>query len=119
MENKYINIEKKYIVTYDVIDEIICLIRADIHKMRYEMNVLECNIRVSLPYFIKQLIRRKIETEYLYITGEIFKQFFGVEIVSGYNNQICVFDEIADFNSPMLKPINLLKDENGFLKISR
>ncbi len=83
-------------------------IRKDIFTLKKILKD-EIRIKVSIPLFYRNALNYQI-----YQTSNInpffmqipnYNNIFGIEIVNGYNNQICVFDEYAQPGDEFLEPI--------------
>lgn len=102
------------------INTIISEIQHDIQIMKHKMNIPEERIKVSIPKFFLTIMEMYLEKIYFQeFEIKLKKTLFGAEIVEGYNNQICVFDEMATFDSDKLKPITLIRNSENELKIER
>lgn len=78
------------------INSIMARIRDDIHKLKMN-GISDSRIKISMPNFLKELFIYHERETFLY-TGqrpELYNLFFGMGIIPGYNNQVCVFDELA------------------------
>lgn len=73
----------------------------------------------SVPNWIKDMLIEDVLVNTNYRFNNMPLAIFGVKIVPGYNNQICVFYDNADFNSPILKPIKIIKDKSNKILIEK
>lgn len=89
------------------IDFILDRIRNDIHELMTNENIRPKDIKVSMPKFFYNFVEhttRYRSTGYQY---HVRSELFGVEIVFGYNNQVCVFNENAGPKDLFMKPIEI------------
>lgn len=90
------------------------IIRRDVYAFT-ETGIYKGRLRVSIPRIIMEFLIHTVETSYenppLFLGGfcnRDIKQIFGISIVAGYNNQICVFDEMAAQNGYFARPIEIV-----------
>lgn len=98
---------RKFSITKEF-DSLLQEIRSDIFLLKKTVRD-ENRIKVSIPNFYRILFD---DYRYKDMVGNIlsmqmpnFTTIYGIEIVNGYNNQICIFDEYAKPEDEFLEPI--------------
>lgn len=83
-------------------------IRNDVLLLKKEIGNTD-RIKIAIPFFIKEIIIEYFRTLTFYPADfeDSYFGFYGVKIVPGYNNQICVFDEQAMPHHKFLEPIQI------------
>lgn len=93
--------------------DVLYIIRRDVYAFT-KCGIYNDRLRVSIPRIIMKFLIHAVETSYpnTPIFLESFykdkKQIFGISIVDGYNNQICVYDEMAAQNGYFARPIEIV-----------
>lgn len=89
------------------VDQIYIRVKHQIDYLR--QNIPEERIRVSIPHWFLNTIKETYQNQnYPEVNVE---KIFGVKIVEGYNNEIAVFDHLADPRSTFLEPIKIIATE--------
>lgn len=96
----------------DLMQQIRDKIHSDIVTLMKE-GIQPEEISASVPNWIKDLLIRDVLDNTNYRFNDMPLAIFGVKIKPGYNNQICVFYDNADFDFPKLKPIVLIKNSDN------
>lgn len=83
-------------------------IRRDIFLIRKTVKD-DNRIKVSIPHFYRAIFEH-YHYEYMkenpnFTQIPVYETIYGIEIVNGYNNQICIFDEYAKPEDKFLEPI--------------
>lgn len=94
-------------------------IKKDIRFLN-QIGIYDSNIFISIPTFIKGLLEAYLKNETPNNGSFNFNCFYGAKIVPGYNNQICVFYDMAMPSAEQCVPIQLVFHEtlNKFTPIS-
>lgn len=91
-------------ISFYIVDRIIVRVKHQIDYLR--QNIPEERIRVSIPHWFLNTIKETYQNQnYPEVNVE---SLFGVKIVEGYNNEIAVFDHLADPRSTFLEPIKII-----------
>ncbi len=98
---------RKFSITKEF-EALLYQIRRDIFLLKQSVRD-EKRIKISVPSYYRVLFDNY---NYIKMAGNIqsmqmpnFDTIYGIEIVNGYNNQICVFDEYAQPGDEFLEPI--------------
>ena len=98
---------RKFSITKEF-EALLYQIRRDIFLLKQSVRD-EKRIKISVPNYYRVLFDNY---NYIKMAGNIqsmqmpnFDTIYGIEIVNGYNNQICVFDEYAKPEDEFLEPI--------------
>lgn len=103
------NIERKvFEVSINSVNQVVSQIRKDIRAL--SPNVATNDIKISIPLYYQRILRLFINGETFYPVSSDFREYFGAQVVLGYNNQICVFDAGGSFNSLFCSPIILVNE---------
>ena len=82
-----------------------------IHDSIYQLKGHEISperIKISMPTIIKKLL--EYHSKEFYSPNDVFKIndiLYSTSIVPGYNNQICVFDDMAMPNGYFIEPLKI------------
>ena len=101
---------KEALEKYPFMDNLLSIISRDISILR--KNGADINtIKVSIPRYVLEIIEgfsglNSISIlESPILENPSIKYIFGAEIVKGYNNQVCVFDDSIKMGDQFLDPI--------------
>lgn len=87
------------------VDQILVKVKYQIDILKYEFHIQEERIRVSIPHWFQNITKDYYKINDLEKSNLI--KLFGSEIVLGYNNEIAVFDMMADPRDNFLEPIKI------------
>ncbi|MGC5744389.1 hypothetical protein [Chryseobacterium sp. NFX27] len=109
--NNKVIITKRIVFLHSSIDDLIYKIRHDIYRLA-GTNIQRERIRISIPEFYQEILENRIRNDYkfFHFTTNL-RTYFGCEVVSGYNNQICVFDKFARPGDMFLDPIEIKSND--------
>lgn len=85
---------------------LIRLIETDVKIMK-RTGIEWDNIKVSIPSYLISLINEHCRRFGYYHANGKSIYFYGCEMISGYNNQICVFNKEARPDDEFLEPIEI------------
>jgi len=91
-------------INYSTIDSLLQKIKSDIYKFK-QLGIYDERINISIPTFTKNILEQYLLENNLSRLMDPVDIFFGCNVVPGYNNQICVFDNMATHNSFTTEPI--------------
>ena len=98
---------RKFSITKEF-DSLLYEIRRDIFSLKQTVKD-EKRIKISIPSYYKILLDnynyREMKANFLFMQMPKFETIYGIEIVNGQNNQICIFDEYAQPGDEFLEPI--------------
>lgn len=92
-------------VSINSVHEVVRQIRKDIYELSKKAR--PADIKIAIPLHYQKILRLYINGETIYPVSADFREYFGAEVVLGYNNQICVFNERAVVESDFCPPIYL------------
>jgi hypothetical protein len=97
-------------ISFRSIEDLVEKIRKDIYNLRVQGMVRDSDIKISMPIFFQEIIQYSIPAIYLYkrSMSELWGNF---EIVPGYNNQICVFNQKARPGDFSIEPFQINLNE--------
>lgn len=91
-------------ISYSTIDSLLEKIKSDIYRFK-ELGIYDERINISIPTFTKNILEKYLLDNNLSRLMDSVDIFFGCNVVPGYNNQICVFDNMATPDSFAAEPI--------------
>jgi hypothetical protein len=111
MDTNTVVLTKRFVLLHSSIDDLIYKIRHDVYRLT-STNVQIERIKISIPEFYQEILLNRIRSDYnfFHFTTDL-RTYFGCEVVSGYNNQICVFDRFARPGDIFLEPIEIKSDD--------
>lgn len=98
-------------ISHQSIQELIVKIRRDIHDLKVQGRVRNEDIKISIPVFHQVLLQEYLIPRFYWDKKSLKDLWGNFEIVKGYNNQVCVFNERARPGDFFLEPIQLVFDE--------
>lgn len=103
------NIEHKvFEVSINSVNQVVSQIRRDIKYL--ERRTPPNDIKIAIPLYYQKLLRLYVNEQTIYPVGPEFREYFGAQVILGYNNQICVFDAQGYYNSDFCQPITLVNE---------
>lgn len=102
---------KNIVISPSSLQEFINKVRSDIYDLLVQGRIEEKDVKISIPLFIQEILDQYIRLEYWDRTKTLKVLLGNHEIVPGYNNQICVFNENAYPNDFFVEPFEIEFDE--------
>ncbi|WP_312390841.1 hypothetical protein [Chryseobacterium sp.] len=100
---------ERFVLLHSSVDDLVHKVRKDVHELAYR-GVQRERIKISIPEFYQNFLIGRIRHYNFFSSCPDLDSYFGCEVVSGYNNQICVFDKLAVPGDKLLLPIEIKSD---------